>query len=93
MTAYTAPQHLQSASITLFADIYRANPFSQPRLDAMRPLERGAEAARTLARCRRMLETARRELADGKPAEARSTLAIWAMARREWAQLTRQTVA
>lgn len=59
MTAYTAPQHLTGSTISLYRDIYRANPFSTPRIDALRPLQRGAEAARTLARCRRMLERAR----------------------------------
>ena len=82
---------LTTARIGLMHDVYRTNPYSAARIDALAPLKRGALAARTLAECRKALAAARAEMDAGNHVEARRHLVSWAINRREWAQLTRQT--
>ncbi|MNC13192.1 hypothetical protein D3C75_609280 [compost metagenome] len=90
MTAMTAALNidtLQSASIGLMHDIYKVNPFTTQRHASLKPLQRGAQAAKALADCRRTLERVREHLAHGRTAEAHGALCWWSMRRREWAQL------
>lgn len=82
---------LTTARIGLMHDVYRTNPYSAARIDALAPLKRGAAAARALKDCRAALTNARAHLAAGDAARARAALCWWAMVRREWAQLTRHT--